>query len=160
VIILAAGGELARLTALAFNRGDLMMVLACLLYAAYTIGLKRRPPVSALALLTVLAVAAFLSSIPLALAEAALGYYQWPTARGWAVVAGVAIIPSVISQACFIRGVTLIGPSRAGVFVNLVPVFAAILAVVFLHEPFEPYHALALALVLGGIAISERGKAG
>jgi drug/metabolite transporter (DMT)-like permease len=54
--------------------------------------------------------------------------------------------------------VTLIGPGRAGVFVNLVPVFASILAVVLLNEPFEVFHALALALVLGGIWLSERGK--
>ena len=53
----------------------------------------------------------------------------------------------------------MIGPGRAGVFVNLVAVFAAILAVTFLREPFEAFHAVALALVLGGIWIAERGKA-
>ena len=54
---------------------------------------------------------------------------------------------------------SLIGPSRAGVFVNLVPVFASIMALLVLHEPFEPFHAVALGLVLGGIWLSERGKA-
>jgi drug/metabolite transporter (DMT)-like permease len=54
--------------------------------------------------------------------------------------------------------VSLIGPSRAGVFVNLVPVFASILALLVLDEPFEPFHAVALCLVLGGIWLSERGK--
>jgi len=48
---------------------------------------------------------------------------------------------------------------RAGVFVNLVPVFASIMAVLFLNESFELYHALALKLVLGGIWLSEIGKA-
>ena len=67
--------------------------------------------------------------------------------------------PSFLAQICFIRGVELIGPGRAGVFVNLVPVFASIMAVGFLKEPFEGFHALALALVLGGIWLSERGKA-
>jgi drug/metabolite transporter (DMT)-like permease len=54
--------------------------------------------------------------------------------------------------------VALIGPSRAGIFVNLVPVFASILALVVLHEPFEPFHAIALGLVLGGIWLAERGR--
>jgi drug/metabolite transporter (DMT)-like permease len=44
------------------------------------------------------------------------------------------------------------------VFVNLVPVFASILALLVLHEPFRLFHAVALALVLGGIWLSEHGK--
>jgi drug/metabolite transporter (DMT)-like permease len=56
------------------------------------------------------------------------------------------------------RGVELIGPSRAGLFVNLVPVFGALLAVVILSEPFAWYHAVALALVLGGIWLAEQKR--
>ncbi len=50
----------------------------------------------------------------------------------------------------------LIGAARAGIFVNLVPVFGALLAVVLLGEPFALYHAVGLALVLGGIWLAER----
>ncbi len=56
------------------------------------------------------------------------------------------------------RGVELIGPSRAVLFVNLVPVFGALLAVVILSEPFAWYHAVALALVLGGIWLAEQKR--
>jgi drug/metabolite transporter (DMT)-like permease len=59
----------------------------------------------------------------------------------------------------FIRGVELIGPARAGLFVNLVPIWAAILAVVLIGEPFALYHAIALVLVLGGIWLAERNRA-
>jgi drug/metabolite transporter (DMT)-like permease len=58
----------------------------------------------------------------------------------------------------WMRGVELIGPGRTALFINLVPVFAAFLGVVILGETFALYHALALALVLGGIWIAERGK--
>ena len=54
------------------------------------------------------------------------------------------------------RAIEIIGPGRAGVFVNLVPVFAPILAVAILGEQLALYHGLALALVLGGIWIAER----
>ena len=54
-----------------------------------------------------------------------------------------------------VRGVELMGPGRAGLFNNLVPVFGALFAVLILHEPFEVYHAIALALGLGGVAIGE-----
>ncbi|MEC7573062.1 MAG: EamA family transporter, partial [Pseudomonadota bacterium] len=66
--------------------------------------------------------------------------------------------PSFLSQIFFMRGVELVGPGRAGVFVNLVPVFASGLSVLILGEHFAVYHGLALGLVLGGIALSERGK--
>jgi drug/metabolite transporter (DMT)-like permease len=45
------------------------------------------------------------------------------------------------------------------VFVNLVPVFAAILAVALLGEPFAAFHAVALVLVIGGIWLAQRGAA-
>jgi drug/metabolite transporter (DMT)-like permease len=159
VAIVACGGELARLASLALNFGDVLMIAGCVLYAGYTLGLSRRPLVAPLSLFTGIAAAAFVSSLPLALAEAALGRWQWPTATGWIIVGLVTVFPSFLAQIAFIHGVTLIGPSRAGVFVNLVPVFASILALLILHEPFRLFHAVALALVLGGIWLSEHGKA-
>ncbi|MEO1613051.1 MAG: EamA family transporter, partial [Pseudomonadota bacterium] len=64
--------------------------------------------------------------------------------------------PSCLAQLFFLRGVDLIGPARAGVYINLVPIFAAILAVIILGEVFAAYHGLALALVLGGIWLAQR----
>ena len=159
VALVAAGGDLARLASLALNFGDLLMIAACVLYAGYTLGLSRRPPVSPLSLFTGMAAAAFVTSLPLALAEAALGRFQWPTPAGWLILGLVTLFPSFLAQISFIQGVALIGPSRAGVFVNLVPVFASILALLILQEPFRLFHAVALALVLGGIWLSEHGKA-
>ncbi len=52
----------------------------------------------------------------------------------------------------------MIGPNRAGLFVNLVPIFGALLAVLLIGEPFGPTEGAALALVLGGIACAERLK--
>jgi drug/metabolite transporter (DMT)-like permease len=160
VILVASGGSPAQLATFSINRGDALMVAACLLYAGYAVGLRRRPPVSALGLFTLMAGAAFVTSLPFAVGELALGRFQWPTLVGWGVVALVTVFPSFLAQICFIEGVGLIGPGRAGVFVNLVPVFASILAVMVLGESFEAYHGLALGLVLGGIWLSERRPAG
>ena len=158
VVLVGSQGELARIMALQVADGDVLMVIACTLYAGY-VGLLRRPAaVSALGMFTAIAGAAFLASIPLTVAEVALGQFQWPTATGWVIVALVALFPSLLAQISFIQGVELIGASRAGVFVNLVPVFASILAVTLLREPFQLFHAIALCLVLGGIWLSERGK--
>ena len=160
VVLIGTGGNLARIATLEINRGDLLIIVACALYAGYTVALKRGPAVSALSLFTVLAGAAFVASIPLVMLESWLGYLQWPTPRGWIIVGLVFFFPSFLAQIFFIRGVAMIGPGRAGVFINLVPVFASILAVAVLGETFALFQAFALALVLGGIWLSERGKGG
>jgi len=156
VIIVGSGGSLQRLATLTLNHGDVLMIIAAALYAGYAVGLRQRPAVSSLGLFTILAAAAFVFSLPLAAAEIYMGSFQWPTATGWMVAGLVTLLPSFLAQIFFIQGVALIGPGRAGVFINLVPVFASIMAVVILSEPFEGYHALALALVLLGIWLSER----
>ena len=160
VAAIAAQGEFARLLALAFNSGDVMMVVAVVLYAGYTIALRERPPVFGLSLLAGMAVAAFITSVPLMIWEISAGGFIWPTPRGLLTLAYVALGPAFASQLFYMRGVELIGPGRAGVFVNLVPVFGAIMAVVLLGEPFALYHVVALALVVGGIAIAQKGAGG
>jgi len=158
VVIVASHGDPSQLAALQVNRGDGFMLIACFFYAAYSVGLSRRPNVSALGLFAVMAAIAWLVSLPLLGVEIHQQGWSMPTPRGWLLVLLVTLLPSLIAQIFFIQGIALIGPGRAGVFVNLVPVFASIMAVVFVGEEFRIYHALALVLVLGGIGLSEIGK--
>lgn len=159
VVLVVSAGDLDRLLSLSFSVGDLFMLIACLCYAGYTVALRNKPNVPILSMLTVMAVGALLSALPLAVIEAWTGGLQPPTAMGWAVIAYVVIFPSLLAQVFWIRGVALIGPGRTGLFVNLVPVFAVILAVLLLGERFALYHLGALALVLGGIWLAERKSA-
>jgi drug/metabolite transporter (DMT)-like permease len=156
VAVIAAQGDLASFMALAFNSGDVMMMVAAAIYAGYTIGLRERPRISGLSMLAGMAIAAFVTSAPLMVWEVASGGFLWPTATGLLLLVYVALGPAFASQIFFMRGVELIGPGRAGVFVNLVPVFGAIMAVVLLGEPLHIYHVIALMLVVGGIAIAQR----
>src|ERR1700733_15612913 len=80
---LAAQGDLARLIALAFNSGDVMMFVAAVLYAGYTIGLRQRPHVSGVSMLAAMALAAFITSVPLMIWEIMSGGFVWPTAVGF-----------------------------------------------------------------------------
>lgn len=156
VAVVASQGDYHNLTQLAFVPGDLWMILACTFYAGYTVAIRSRPAMPGLVFFTALAIVACIVSVPLLLAEIASGHAFWPTMRGWAILAFVVIGPSLLSQLFFLRAVELIGPGRAGVFVNLVPIFAPLLAVLILGEQIALYHGLALALVLGGIFIAER----
>ena len=156
VLLVAARADFATLMSFSFNIGDVWMLVACCLYAGYTVALRTRPPVPGLVFFAALAGVALLTSVPLMAYEVASGTVTWPTLRGWLIVLYVGLFPSFVSQVLFMRGVELIGPGRAGLFVNLVPIFGALLAVLILGEPFAVYHAVGLALVLGGIWLAER----
>ena len=132
------------------------MLAACVLYAFYTVALRDRPHMPGTAFFTLLALIAAVTSLPLVAFEALTSGLTMPTVHGLLVTAWVAIFPSFLSQLFYLRGVDLIGPGRAGVFVNLVPVFAAALAVSLIDEPFAAFHAVALALVIGGIWLAQR----
>jgi drug/metabolite transporter (DMT)-like permease len=158
VVLVSVKADFEILRTLALNIGDVWTLIACVFYAGYTLGLRHRPAIAGLTFFAALAAVAFTTSLPLLWIEAAQGNLQFPTAKGWLILLYVGLLPSLLSQVFFMRGVELIGPARAGLFVNLVPVFGALLAVVLLGEPFALYHAGGLVLVLGGIWLAERKR--
>jgi drug/metabolite transporter (DMT)-like permease len=160
IFVVASAGSLETFRNLTFNIGDIFMLIACILYAGYTIGLRRRPAVSSLGFFAVMAGAAAATSIPLAVAEYSAGASLWPSSRGWLLILFIALGPSLLAQLTFMRGVQLIGAVRSGIFINLVPVIGPMFAIAILGEAFGWHHAAALALVLGGIAIAESGRRG
>ena len=158
VVFVSINGELEKLMSLSFNKGDLLMLIAVLFYGAYTVGLRRKHNLSSIVLFASVVVWAFISTLPLTVYEFASGKTVWPDHKVWIIVGLIVLLPSFLSQICFIASVKLIGPARSGVFVNLVPVFASFLAVQLLGEAFELYHGLSLFLVLSGIYIFEKYK--
>ena len=158
VVFVSINGEFENLMSLSFNKGDLLMLIAVMLYGAYTVGLRRKHNLSSILLFASVVVWAFISTLPLTIYEFASGKTVWPEVKVWIIIGLIVLLPSFLSQICFIASVKLIGPARSGVFVNLVPVFASFLAVQLLGEAFEMYHGLSLFLVLSGIYIFEKYK--
>ena len=106
---------------------------------------------------TMAAISAALISVPAVAYEAASGALIFPSSlRAWAVVVFTAVFPAMLAQGLFIKAVGIYGPNRAGLYLNLVPIFGALLAVLILGEAFHLYHALALVLVIGGILLAQR----
>jgi drug/metabolite transporter (DMT)-like permease len=159
VVITAAHGDLATLLTLDLNRGDAMIIVAVLLYGGYTVALRFKPDINWRSTIYVLSLAALVTSIPLAVAEWAMGHAQAPDVQGLSAALYTAIFPGLVAQILYIRGVTMIGPNRANLFINLVPIFGAILAVGIVGEELHTYHLAALAFVLAGITLAERGAA-
>ncbi|NTF32749.1 EamA family transporter [Rhizobium skierniewicense] len=158
VALLASRGDLISLLALQVNIGDAIMLLAVLAYAIYTVMLRWKPKVNWRTLMAIPAVAALMSSLPLLLWEVSQNAAVWPDAKGWMITVYTALFASLIAQIFFILGVERIGPNRAGLFINLIPVFGTLLSVMILGETLHPYQIFALLLTLVGIAVAERKK--
>lgn len=159
IVLTASHGEPTRLLALDVNVGDAIMVVAVVVYSAYTVALRHKPDIHWQSLMAVLTGSAFIASLPFTAWEFWAGSGVAPDAMGWAILAYVVIFPSVLAQIFYIRGVELIGANRAGLFINLVPIFGTLLSILILGEDLYLYHALALGLVFGGIWLAEtRGR--
>ncbi len=160
VVIVAARGNLETLMSLDFNYGDLLMLIAIMTYGTYSVLLKNKPVMHWLSFITVLGTSALFASMFFAGWEISQGTALWPDTQGWLVVIYTALFPSILSQVFWMRGLEMIGSNRGGVFINLVPIFGSVLAILILGEKFHLYHAFALVLVLGGVWLSQQRQRG
>jgi len=156
VIITATNGQPLDFFRGALNRGDAIMLLGALFYAGYTISLRWRPTVHWVSFLFVVGCGAVLVCVPFAVWEVNAKGFSPPSMKGWLVLLYTVVFATIVSQLAFVRAVEIIGANRAGLFINLVPVFSSVLAVVLLSEVFKLYHALGMVLVIGGILLAER----
>ncbi len=156
--VTVTGGNLGDLLNLALNKGDLIMLAAITAYGIYSVFLQKKPDVHLLSLMTVLAFAALIGSIPFTLFELVTQRVLWPDMQGWGVILYAALFPSLVSQLFWVMGLEKIGSNRGGIFINLVPIFGSILAVLIIGEKFAIYHAIGLVLVLGGVTLAQKTR--
>lgn len=149
-------GEPAALLSLNFNGGDLIFVAAAVAWAVYSI-LYRSPDLQRLsnaALLGVLAAMGALLLLPAATVEWA-GDAALPASAGaWGGIAGIVVFASLLAFSSFQFGLRRFGASLTGVFMYLMPPYGVLLAVLFLGERLEPFHAAGIALVMGGVILA------
>jgi len=155
-LILVSRGSFGTFNNLNFNNGDLIMLLGCLCYAGYTVGLTNRVKMPPSVMFAIFSFFAALTLIACIILEYFQGKTVLPSLVGMGLIAYCIIFPSILAQIFFIRGVELIGANQAGLYVNLVPVFTALIAVFILSETIYLYHTVSLVLVLGGIYITEK----
>ena len=155
VLIVVCSGNFDYLIELELNSGDIVMIFACTLYAIYAVGLRKKPKISALPLLTFFAYIAFLGSLPGFIYETYSNQLILPGQKGFIILGVIIIFPSFLAQIFFMKGVEKIGPSRSGLYTNLVPVFSSLLAVFFLGEEFQFFHLLSLIMIFIGIYLFE-----
>jgi drug/metabolite transporter (DMT)-like permease len=155
--VLILHGDPATVVNLRLNEGDLWMLVAVVLWAVYSVLLRRRPAeVPPLTLHTTSVAAGTLWMLPVFGWQAARGAGLPTSFAAWIAIGFIGVFSSALAHALWVRGVASIGPSRAGVFIHLIPLFGALLAITFLGEQFATYHAVGAALVLCGVVLTGR----
>ncbi len=149
-------GSWRALVDMALVQGDLLMIVAVVIYALYSVLLPKRPNIHPLSFLVYTFGLGAFGLLPLYLVELrALGPFA-PTPAAAATIGYVAIFPSIVAYFCWNRGVAVIGANRTGLFTNLIPVFAAALAVFFLDESLRAFHLVGMSLILIGFVLFNR----
>ena len=157
VMVIVARGSVTTLLGLSLNTGDVWMLVAVLSWGIYTVGLQWRPAgVDPMLMLAAFMVIGVLMLAPLYLWEILDGRLIDASPLTFAGLVYVGVFPGFLGYVFYNAGVAAVGPGRASLFLHLVPVFATVLAAVFLGERPSWYHFVGIALVFVGIFLTTR----
>ena len=157
VILIITKANFELLLNLDFNKGDLTMVIAMLSWATYSALLKKKKhKLSQLSLLEVIITFGLIFLIPIYIIEYNLGFKINLNKTFILVLIYVVLFPGLASFICWIKGISLIGPNRSGVFLHLMPILSAFMAIIIFKEKFMLYHFLGAIFILSGIILSNK----
>src|SRR6476646_3608578 len=159
VLVILLHGDVTTLSNIAFNKGDLIFTVALVIFALYSVLSLKRPDIHGLSFVAFTFGCGAACLIPLFIWELFTRPAMQIDANNLLTLAYVALFPSTIAYLCFNRGVQLIGANRAAPFFHVVPVFGAIMAIVFLGERPQLFHVIGFALVLTGVFVASRKPA-
>lgn len=157
VLLLITGGDLGRLTGLDFSIGDLWMSLAAVIFAGYSILVRRftgglSQPVFLLTLFGV----GIVFLIPWTGWELLTAGVPTITIGAAGAILYIGLGASLASYAMWNSAVASIGPSLAGLIYYSLPLFSGVTAFLFLGEPMGLIHLASAGCILGGIVLATR----
>jgi drug/metabolite transporter (DMT)-like permease len=159
VLMILLQGDLTTLKNIEFNRGDLIFILALLMFGLYSVLSLKRPEIHGLSFVGFTFGAGAACLIPLFIWELlARPPIELDTAN-LLTLFYVAVFPSTVAYLCFNRGVQLVGANRAAPVFHMIPVFGAVMAFVFLGERPQLFHTIGFVLVLTGVFVASRKQA-
>lgn len=160
IVVMIARADLAVLMSLDINIGDLIMLCAVINWSLYAVFVHRREysPAPDI-LLFYIALVGTIVMLPFYLVELTLVGGFEPRALYGLAMLYLAVFPTLLATFCWNHAIHALGANRAAIFINLIPVFGACLAMVFLGERLYVWHFAGAALVFIGIALATRRRA-
>lgn len=157
VLFIITKADIDILKNLDFNRGDLTMVIAMLSWATYSALLKKKKyELSQISLLQVVISFGVVFLIPLYFIDINMGNLIKLEKPFFLTLTYVVLFPGLASFFFWIKGVALIGANRAGVFLHLMPILGAVMAMIIFNEKIMFYHFLGAVFIVAGITLSNK----
>ena len=157
VIIIITKANFEILKNLNFNKGDITMVVAMFSWALYSTLLKKQKyEISQLSLLQVVMSFGLAFLIPIYFIEYQLGFRITLDKPFILILSYVVLLPGLASFILWIKGISMIGANRSGVFLHLMPILSAIMAMIIFNEKFMFYHMLGACFIITGILLSNK----
>ncbi len=159
VIFIITKADLNLIKNLDFNKGDLSMVVAMFSWAIYSALLKsKKYEISQVSLLEVVIICGLTFLIPIYFIEMNMGNQIILGKPFYLILGYVVLFPGLAAFFFWIKGISIIGANRAGIFLHLMPIMGAIMAMLIFDEKFMSYHILGAIFIIAGITLSNKKK--
>ncbi len=159
VLFIVTKADIQLIKELEFNKGDLSMVIGMLSWAIYSALLRKKThPISQLALLEIIIICGFIFLVPIYFIEMSFGNKIILGLPFILTLGYVVLFPGIFAFLFWIKGIDIIGANRSGVFLHLMTIFGALMAIIILGEKFMFYHFLGAIFIIAGITLSNKSK--
>ncbi len=159
VLFIITKADIELIKNLDFNKGDLAMVVAMFSWATYSALLKKKTyKISQITLLEIIIICGLVFLTPVYLIEMFFVTSIVISKPFILTLTYVVLFPGILAFLFWIKGIAIIGANRAGVFLHLMPIFGAIMAMIIFNEKFMFYHILGAFFIIIGITLSNKNK--
>ena len=159
VVAIITKSDLEVIKGLEFNKGDLSIIVAMFSWAIFSTLLKKKKlKVSQITLLQVVIIFGLIFLTPIYIIELLLGNYIILDKPFFLTLAYVVIFPGLLSFLFWIKGISVIGANRSGIFLHLMPIFGSVFAIIIFKEKIMFYHLIGAIFIIFGIRISNIKK--
>ena len=157
VLFIITKSDLNLIKNLDFNKGDLIMASGMFAWALYSALLKKKTyEISQITLLEVVIIIGLVFLVPIYILEIKLGNPLIVDKPFILTLSYVVLFPGLASFFFWIKGISIIGANRAGVFLHLMPIFGSLMAMILFNEKFMLYHLLGAIFIIAGISLSNK----
>jgi len=152
-----SNGDIQKIISLDFNKGDMWMLVCVITWSLYSTLLKKNNfKFSQFTLIQLMVSVGILFLIPQFFYEKSIGLELSLDKNFILILIYVAIFPAIAAYYFWQKGIEIIGPNRASMFIQLMPLFSAVMAIIIFKEKFELYHFVGAIFILSGIYLSNR----
>ena len=157
IATIISNADIQKIISLNFNKGDLWMLVCVLTWALYSTLLKKNKfKLSQFSLIQLMVSVGILFLIPQFFYEKSIGLELNLNKAFFLILFYVVVFPAIAAYYFWQKGIEIIGPNRASMFIQLMPLFSAIMAIVIFKEKFQFFHLIGALFIITGIYLSNR----